>query len=81
MASIEPGFCGHCGTKMKWLFQLEAFCPNECDRKPVDYAEDDWTWPDNQDITCLWCGSNDTEPFSHANMQNAYHCIKCGRLF
>lgn len=83
VASIDPGVCGYCGVKKKWLFRLESYCPNSCDlAKSKNLFNPDWeeiTLTDSKE-DCPHCGSLDTEAFAYYGA-NGMHCIKCGKVW
>lgn len=64
--------CKVCGRKLKILFHIQAYCPNDCDKKP----------PGNE--CCPKCKSSNTDRtkfFTLYSYRLASRCIKCGHVW
>jgi hypothetical protein len=73
--------CPTCRTAMKPLAGLTEFCPNDCDRIPVEVS-DDPTIPLGKPvaihINCPNCRSLNLEAW---DVGGDLHCWDCGKVF
>ena len=68
---MKAPVCVRCGSKMKILFRIEWFCPNDCDKIPPGPP-------------CPKCGSTVTELQVIVKMdcrEQSMHCWPCGAVW